>query len=83
MKTEDDAITLASQINSTNVTPIFKISCVTGEGLDLFYKFLNLLPPCMSLHEREKLVQMNSEFQVSFTKTNRMNDFNMISYLLG
>ncbi|RWS10453.1 GTP-binding protein 2-like protein [Dinothrombium tinctorium] len=62
--TEDDAITSASSMAKSNITPIFAVSCVSGQGLNLLYTFLNVLSPCVSVKEREKLVQQNAEFQV-------------------
>jgi elongation factor 1-alpha len=66
VKTEDDVITCASSLTTRNIIPIFTVSCVTGEGLDLFYKFLYVLPPSMNIRDRERLVQSDSEFQVCF-----------------
>lgn len=55
-------------MTSSNIVPIFTVSCVTGEGLDLFYKFLHVLPPEINVKDRERLVQSNTEFQVMFEK---------------
>ena len=48
------------------VTPIFKVSSVTGENLSLLRKFYFLLPSLTSKMEHEQLIQCPSEFQVSF-----------------
>ena len=46
------------------VTPIFTVSCVDGENLDLVKKFLNLVPPLRSPTDQEKLAQDPTEYQV-------------------
>lgn len=47
------------------VTPVFTVSCVTGENLNLVRKFLNLVPPARSPMDQEKLAQECTEYQVS------------------
>ncbi|MDT7860696.1 MAG: GTP-binding protein [Saccharolobus sp.] len=42
---EDDVINSILAIKTKRVVPIFKVSNVTGKGLDLLMNFLNLLPP--------------------------------------
>ncbi|KAL3875207.1 hypothetical protein ACJMK2_038132 [Sinanodonta woodiana] len=64
VKNEDDAITLGENFDSDRVVPIFTVSCVTGENLDLLLKFLHVLPPLGNSKEREKLVQEHTEFQI-------------------
>ncbi|KAK7104445.1 GTP-binding protein 2-like [Littorina saxatilis] len=61
---EDDAITVASNLDTNKITPIFTVSCVTGRNLDLILKFLHLLPPQKSHTERERLSQDLTEFQI-------------------
>ena len=46
------------------VTPVFTVSCVTGENLNLVRKFLNLVPPARSPMDQEKLAQECTEYQV-------------------
>jgi len=46
------------------VTPVFTVSCVTGENLNLVKKFLNLVPPARSPMDQEKLAQECTEYQV-------------------
>ena len=48
------------------MTPVFTVSCVTGENLNLIKKFLNLVPPARSAMDQEKLAQELTEYQVSF-----------------
>ncbi|RLE94185.1 MAG: GTP-binding protein [Thermoprotei archaeon] len=49
----DDAVVAARHMQSGRVLPIFRVSSVTGEGLELLRVFLNLLPP--RTRWREKL----------------------------
>ncbi|WP_338603482.1 GTPBP1 family GTP-binding protein [Sulfolobus tengchongensis] len=42
---EDDVINSILALKTGRVVPIFKVSNVSGKGLDLLIKFLNLLPP--------------------------------------
>ena len=48
------------------ITPIFTVSSVSGENLDLLRKFLNLLSPSQSMVDQEMLAQENTEYQVCF-----------------
>ncbi|GAB1607488.1 GTP-binding protein 2-like [Argonauta hians] len=61
---EDDAITAATNFDSQSIIPIFSVSSVTGNHLDLLTTFLNVVPPLRSLKDREKCVQDITEFQV-------------------
>ncbi|XP_020769762.1 GTP-binding protein 2 isoform X4 [Odocoileus virginianus] len=62
---EDDAVTAAQQFaQSPNITPIFTLSSVSGESLDLLKVFLNILPPLTNSKEQEELMQQLTEFQV-------------------
>ncbi|KAL9954791.1 hypothetical protein ACROYT_G042368 [Oculina patagonica] len=64
VKTEDDVIVAATNFTSNQVTPVFTVSCVTGENLNLVRKFLNLVPPARSPMDQEKLAQECTEYQV-------------------
>ncbi|XP_060068959.1 GTP-binding protein 2-like [Ylistrum balloti] len=64
IKTEDDAITAATNFDTDRITPIFTISSVTGKSLDLLTTFLNVLPSMKNVKEREKLTQDLTEFQI-------------------
>ena len=44
VKTEEDAVVCAKNIKDDRITPVFCVSNVTGAGLGLLKKFLNLLP---------------------------------------
>lgn len=44
VQTEDDVSVAAQNFANTRVTPIFLVSLVSGENLDLLVKFINLLP---------------------------------------
>lgn len=58
VKSEDDVITASSTQSTQNVVPIFTISSVTGENLDLLTRFLYVLPPSISIKEKERLEQV-------------------------
>uniref|UniRef100_A0A3Q3MTS0 GTP binding protein 2b n=1 Tax=Mastacembelus armatus TaxID=205130 RepID=A0A3Q3MTS0_9TELE len=61
----DDAVTAAQQFaQSACITPIFTLSSVSGESLDLLKVFLNILPPLSNSKEQEELMQQLTEFQV-------------------
>jgi GTPase len=44
IKTREDAINTATQFVSKRIVPVFQVSNVTGECLDLVREFLNILP---------------------------------------
>ena len=59
--TSDDAITCAgAQEAGGGVVPIFLVSSVSGQGLDLLKKFLFVLPPKLAHKEREKSEQVRA-----------------------
>ncbi|KAM4595928.1 GTP-binding protein 2-like isoform 2-T2 [Polymixia lowei] len=61
----DDAVTAAQQFTqSSSITPIFPLSSVSGDSLDLLQVFLNILPPLSNSKEQEELMQQLTEFQV-------------------
>ncbi|MBN3324104.1 GTPB2 protein, partial [Atractosteus spatula] len=61
----DDAVTAAQQFaQSPSITPIFTLSSVSGESLDLLKVFFNILPPLSNSKEQEELMQQLTEFQV-------------------
>ncbi|KAL7833983.1 hypothetical protein AOLI_G00289430 [Acnodon oligacanthus] len=61
----DDAVTAAQQFaQSASITPIFTLSSVSGENLDLLKVFFNILPPLSNSKEQEELMQQLTEFQV-------------------
>nr|CAD7404549.1 unnamed protein product [Timema cristinae] len=64
---EDDVITAGSNQLSENIVPIFCVSSVNGKGLELLTKFLHVLPPGVSLKERERMEQELCEFQIDET----------------
>lgn len=55
---EDDVITAGSNQLAENIVPIFCVSNVTGDGLELLTKFLHVLPPGISVKEKERLEQV-------------------------
>uniref|UniRef100_A0A4W4H8D4 Tr-type G domain-containing protein n=1 Tax=Electrophorus electricus TaxID=8005 RepID=A0A4W4H8D4_ELEEL len=61
----DDAVTAAQRFaQSASITPIFTLSSVSGENLDLLKVFFNILPPLSNSKEQEELMQQLTEFQV-------------------
>ncbi|XP_030627801.1 GTP-binding protein 2 [Chanos chanos] len=61
----DDAVTAAQQFaQSPSITPIFTLSSVSGESLELLKVFFNILPPLSNSKEQEELMQQLTEFQV-------------------
>lgn len=48
------------------ITPIFTVSCVTGENLDLLKKFLNMLQPTKTSADQEKLAQALTQYEVRY-----------------
>ena len=61
IKTADDVVTAAKQIVNKKLVPIFLVSNVTGEGIDMLTQFLNLLPLAPKW---EKKLQKPPEFQI-------------------
>ncbi|KAM8842650.1 GTP-binding protein 2b isoform 1-T1 [Synchiropus picturatus] len=65
VRNPDDAVSAAQQFaQSACVTPIFTLSSVSGESLELLKVFLNVLPPLSNSKEQEELMQQLTEFQV-------------------
>ncbi|KAL1132337.1 hypothetical protein AAG570_010293 [Ranatra chinensis] len=62
VKTKDDVIISATNFVSERLCPIFQVSNVNGENLDLLKMFLNLLTTRMACHENEP-----AEFQIDDT----------------
>ncbi|XP_066155673.1 GTP-binding protein 1 [Euwallacea fornicatus] len=62
VKTPDDVVLSATNFVSERLCPIFQVSNVTGENLDLLKTFLNLLTTKMEYHENEP-----AEFQIDDT----------------
>lgn len=60
----DTALTAASSLPSKAVCPIFEVSSVRGDGIDLLLKFLHALPPLKSSKVKEEELQDPCEFQV-------------------
>jgi elongation factor 1-alpha len=52
VKDENDCALAARNMPQGRVTPIFLVSNVTGEGLGLLKKFLNMIPPRINWSER-------------------------------
>jgi len=67
VKNVDDAVVAAKVMPCGRVAPIFTVSNVTGQGLDLLLTFLNLLPPRTRWREkanRQLLLYVDDIFNV-------------------
>jgi GTP-binding protein 1 len=64
IRNEDDVIVCAKRFVSERIAPIFCVSNVTGECLDLLRKFLNLLPV---RSDWERLSHERTEFHIDAT----------------
>ncbi|XP_030766641.1 GTP-binding protein 1 isoform X2 [Sitophilus oryzae] len=62
IKSADDVVMSATNFVSERLCPIFQVSNVTGENLDLLKTFFNLLTTKMEYHENEP-----AEFQIDDT----------------
>jgi elongation factor 1-alpha len=68
VKEEKDCALAARNMPHGRVTPIFLVSNVTGEGLDLLKRFLNMIPPRINWSERlggKFLSYVDEKFNVS------------------
>jgi GTPase len=66
VKKEEDLVKAADMFIEKSICPIFAVSCVTGENIDLLKKFLNILPPRLSIKDQERLSLLPVEYRVSF-----------------
>lgn len=57
-----------------SITPIFTLSSVSGESLDLLKVFFNVLPPLSNSKKQEELMQQLTEFQVGPRERKRNGD---------
>lgn len=64
VETLDDVITAGTNQLLENVVPIFCVSSVNGDGLELLLKFLHVLPPGITSKEKDRLEQEPAEFQI-------------------
>lgn len=64
IRTNDDVITAGARKFPEQIVPIFYVSNVNGNGLDLLTRFLFLLSPGISNAEKERLEQEPCEFLV-------------------
>ncbi|ORZ14744.1 P-loop containing nucleoside triphosphate hydrolase protein [Absidia repens] len=70
VKTNDDVVNSAQHFVSARLCPIFQISNVTGEGLDLLRNYLNILPPLTKYDTGDPLhYEINDIFSVPFVGT--------------
>ncbi len=68
VKSENDCAIAARNMPHGRIAPIFLVSNVSGEGLGLLKRFLNLLPPRLNWSDKEKgkfLTYVDDKFNVS------------------
>ncbi len=61
---EEDLVKAADMFIEKSICPIFAVSCVTGENIDLLKKFLNILPPRLTSKDQERLSLLPVEYRV-------------------
>ncbi|KAF9977891.1 hypothetical protein BGZ73_004487 [Actinomortierella ambigua] len=70
VKSNEDVVVTASHFVSDRICPIFQVSNVTGEGIDLLKKFLNILPVSTKYNKDEPVeYQITDTFSVPFVGT--------------
>ncbi|KAI8335898.1 P-loop containing nucleoside triphosphate hydrolase protein [Chlamydoabsidia padenii] len=70
VKSNDDVVNSAQHFVSARLCPIFQISNVTGEGLDLLRNYLNILPSLTKYDTSETFhYEVNDTFSVPFVGT--------------
>jgi GTPase len=70
IRNREDSINIASQFVSQRITPVFLLSNVTGDGLDTFRTFLNILPHHGRYNSDAPFeFHVNDTFSVPFTGT--------------
>jgi GTPase len=72
MDNEEDVIKFSPMFLHERITPVFPISCVTGEKLELLRSFLNVLPI------REEWDNLNSEAEFSIEKSIKKEGLGLI-----
>jgi hypothetical protein len=71
VQNEDEAVVSVQNFVRARVIPIFLISCVSGENLDLLVKFLNLLPSRGSFVLPHQIMPtISTKSDVSYTSEN-------------
>lgn len=66
IENEDDIQRHFRKTNYNDTVPMFLVSCVTGYGLNLLYKFTYLIQSSIEQGDKENLSKQNPLFQVSF-----------------
>ncbi|BBD72838.1 hypothetical protein HS1genome_1227 [Sulfodiicoccus acidiphilus] len=64
---EDDVVNALMAIRTARVVPVFRVSNVTGSGLDLLLRFINMLPPKGRTPSGHPLVYIDDVFNVQGT----------------
>ena len=65
VKEKEDLLQAANMFVEKRLCPIFAVSCLSGENIDLLKQFFNILPPRLTSKEQERLSQLPVEFRVS------------------
>ncbi|KAI8066592.1 P-loop containing nucleoside triphosphate hydrolase protein [Gongronella butleri] len=70
VKTNQDVVNSAQHCVSARLCPIFQISNVTGQGLDLLRNYLNILPSLTTYDTNERFhYEINETYSVPFVGT--------------
>ncbi|KAF9152955.1 hypothetical protein BG015_004386 [Linnemannia schmuckeri] len=70
VKSHEDVVVTAGNFVSDRICPIFQVSNVTGEGLDLLKNFLNILPISQKYNRDDPVeYQITDTFSVPFVGT--------------
>ncbi|CAF3408253.1 unnamed protein product [Rotaria sp. Silwood1] len=82
VKDEEDIVKVAEMFVAKSLCPIFAVSCVTGENIGLLKKFLNILPPRLSVKEQERLSQAPVEYRIDAIYTNNSSGTAVVGGIL-
>ena len=81
VRREEDLVKAADMFVEKSICPIFAVSCVTGENIDLLKKFLNILPPRLSSKDQERLSLLPVDFRVRFVEFNLTGSYFAIVFI--
>ncbi|CAF1106639.1 unnamed protein product [Rotaria sordida] len=82
VQNEEDLVKVAEMFVAKSICPIFAVSCVTGENIDLLKKFLNILSPRLSVKEQERLSQAPVEYRIDAIYTNNSSGTAVVGGIL-
>jgi GTPase len=80
VKNKEDMVLCSRRITDESICPIFEVSSVTGQGLELFLAFLNLLPVNVSSNMWLKNQDEGAEFHITetFSKNGEIIVYGMV-----